>query len=99
MGFRSYKSNLNYYYNFTDCVDVFLYQYFIQDEIEVDGMDSVGIAFDSMTLNPATLSHVRLMLPALRPMFPKEVREMDVKRRNFDSNNFHERILSSLRND
>jgi hypothetical protein len=62
-------------------------------------MDSVGIAFDSMTFNPATLGHVRLMLPALRPMFPKEVREMDIKRRNFDSNNFHERILCSLRND
>ncbi len=65
----------------------------------MDGMDSVGVAFDSMTVNPATLGYVRLMLPALRPMFPKEVREMDVKRRNFDSSNFHERIMSSLMND
>jgi hypothetical protein len=59
-------------------------------------MDSVGIAFDGMTIRPATFGHIRLMFPALKAVFPQEVREMEIKRRNYRTNNFQDTIFTTL---
>ena len=52
----------------------------MQDELEVPGMDTVGIACDGMTLTPSTLSHIRAMFPALKLMFPEETWDMQRKK-------------------
>ena len=62
-------------------------------------MDSVGIAFDGMSISPATLGHIRLMFPALKAVFPQEMHIMERKRRNFGTNNGQETIFTSLMNE
>jgi hypothetical protein len=59
-------------------------------------MDSVGIAFDGMTIRPATFGHIRLMFPTLKAVFPEEVHQMESKRRNFRTDNYQEAIYNSL---
>ena len=60
-------------------------------------MDTVGIAFDGMTLTPSTLRHIRTMFPALKLMFPEEVRILDYKKDTYGQfNKAPETILASL---
>jgi hypothetical protein len=55
------------------------------DEIEAEKMDNLGIAFDTMTVNPKTLGHVATTYPALKAVFAEAIREMSTKKVSFSS--------------
>ena len=60
-------------------------------------MDTVGIAFDGMTLTPSTLRHIRTMFPTLKLMFPEEVRKLEFKKDIYGQyNKSPETILAAL---
>jgi len=67
-----------------------------QDEIELDGLDNVGIAFDSMSVSPATFAQTRLMLPALKKLFPAEVEEMSKRKKCLSTRGQITSILGDL---
>ena len=62
----------------------------------MDGVDNVGIAFDSMSVCPATFAQTRLMLPALKKLFPAEVAEMSEKKKYLASRGQKSSILGDL---
>jgi hypothetical protein len=61
-------------------------------------LDNIGIAFDSMTVNPANFAHTRLMLPALKKLFPRVVEELGEKKRVFSNPKVQQAVWESLEN-
>ena len=58
----------------------------VLDEIEAETMNNLGIAFDGMTVSPATFEYIRLTYPALRTVFAEAIREMESKKIHFFDN-------------
>lgn len=66
----------------------------ILDEIEAEPVDSLGIAFDGMSVTPTSFRHVRAVFPALRTVFAEAIQEMEVKRSQFSVQDHFNDILS-----
>jgi ribonuclease Z len=68
----------------------------VLDEIEAETMNNLGIAFDGMTVSPATFEYIRLTYPALRTVFAEAIREMESKKIHFSTTDFSETVAKTL---
>jgi ribonuclease Z len=69
----------------------------ILDEIEKEPMENLGIAFDGMSVTPATYRHIRITFPALKTVFAEAIRDMETRKAQFSiSDTFDENLSQTV---